>query len=179
MKCVAHRPHMSGSNWNSSFPSSRSARPPVCLSFEYNLQCSLLVPNLFPPHHRMFQWLQPLPYLNLPHIQTSDISNSKRTWCALGLFGFTFSPSNHPRPDHAPIVSVIQSEHLKYSISPRNQSAKHPDSGCFGISGVAIGSVLSQGWRYGPEALRAADHFLRLDRNWNRKPRMKSLSHRG
>ena len=29
-------------------------RPPECLSFDYNLQCSLLVPHLFPPHHRMF-----------------------------------------------------------------------------------------------------------------------------
>ena len=27
----------------------------VCLSFEYNLQCSLLVLHLFSPHHRMFQ----------------------------------------------------------------------------------------------------------------------------
>ena len=29
-------------------------RPPECLSFDYNLQCSLLVSHLFPPHHRMF-----------------------------------------------------------------------------------------------------------------------------
>ena len=74
-----------------------------------------------------------------------------------------------PRSEHAPIVIVIHSEHLKNSISPRNQSAKHPDSGCFGISGVVIGSALSKGWRSGPEAFRAG-HFLRLDRN--RKPRM-------
>ena len=65
---------MPGSNWNSSdFPSSRSARPPVCLSFEYNLQCPLLVPHLFPPHHRLFHWFWLLPYLNLPYIQASDI----------------------------------------------------------------------------------------------------------
>ena len=53
---------------------------------------------------------------------------------------------------------------------------KHPDSGCFGISGVVIGSALSKGWRSGPEAFRAG-HFLRLDRN--RKQRMKSLWHPG
>ena len=72
----------------------------------------------------------------------------KRTWRVLGLFGSSSSPSNHPRPDHAPIVIAIQSEHLKHSTSPRNQSAKHPDSDCFGISGVVIGSALSKGWRF-------------------------------
>jgi len=34
-------------------------RPPICLSFDYNLQCPLLVPHLscttLTPHHRMFQ----------------------------------------------------------------------------------------------------------------------------
>ena len=91
----------------------------------------------------------------------------------LDLIFITFKP---PRPDHAPIVIVIQSEHLKQSISPKNQSAKHPDSGCFSISGVVIGSALSKGWRSGPEAFRTG-HFLRLDRN--RKPRMESLRHPG
>ena len=62
------------------------------------------------------------------------------------------------RPEDAPIVIVIQSEHLKHSISSRNQSAKHPDSGCFGARRVAIGSALSKGWRSGPEAFRAG-HF--------------------
>ena len=71
------------------------------------------------------------------------------------------SPSNHPRPDHAPIVTVIQSEHLKYSTSPRNRSAKHPASGCFGIGGVVIGSALSKGWRSGPEASRTGHFFSR------------------
>ena len=65
--------------------------------------------------------------------------------CAWIVWIRSLSPSNHPRSDHAPIVIVIQSEHLKYSISPRNQSAKHPDSVCFGISGVVIGSALSKG----------------------------------
>ena len=46
---------------------------PVCLSFEYNLQCPLLVPHLFPPHHLLFHWLRLLPYLHLPYIQVSDI----------------------------------------------------------------------------------------------------------
>ena len=47
---------MPGSNWNSSdFPSSLSARPPICLSFEYNLQCPLLVTQLLPPLPRMWQ----------------------------------------------------------------------------------------------------------------------------
>ena len=111
------------------------------------------------------------------HFQFSS-KKWKRTWCVLGLFGFNpcHLPSNHPRSDHAPIVIVIQSEHLKHSISPRNQSAKHPDSGCFGISGVVIGSALSKGWRSGPQAFRAG-HFLGLDRD--RKPRMKSLWHPG
>ena len=94
--------------------------------------------------------------------------------CGWILWIWSLSPSKHPCPDHAPIVIVIQSEHLKHSVSPRNQSAKHLDSGCFGISGVVIGSALSKGWRSGPEAFRAG-HFLRLDRN--RKPRMKSLWH--
>ena len=96
--------------------------------------------------------------------------------CAWIVWIRSLSPSNHPRSDHAPIVIVIQSEHLKYSISPRNQSAKHPYSVCFGISGVVIGSALWKGWRSGPEAFRAG-HFLGLDRN--RKPRMKSLWHPG
>ena len=61
-------------------------------------------------------------------------------------------------PDHASIVIVIQSEGLKHSTSPKNQSAKHPDSGCLGISGVVIGSALSEGSRSGPEAFRAG-HF--------------------
>ena len=93
--------------------------------------------------------------------------------CAWIIWIWSLSPSNHPRSDHAPIVIVIQSEHLKHSISPRNQSAKHPDSGCFAVSRVVIGSALSKGWRSGPEAFRAG-HFLRLDRN--RKPRMKEVS---
>ena len=96
--------------------------------------------------------------------------------CAWIVWIWSLSPSNHPRSDHAPIVIVIQSEHLKQSISPRNQSAKHPDSRCFGINGVVIGSALSKGWCSGPEAFRAG-HFLRLDWNW--KPRMKSLWHPG
>ena len=61
--------------------------------------------------------------------------------CAWIVWIQSLSPSNHPRSDHAPIVIVIQSEHLKHSIPLRNQSAKHPDSGCFGISGVVIGST--------------------------------------
>ena len=91
---------MTGKNWNSSdFPSRRSARPPICLFFEYNLQCHLLVTQLFPPHPRVFQWLRLFPYLNLFFVQASGISNSaskkrKRTWCVLGLFGFDLSPSN-------------------------------------------------------------------------------------
>ena len=84
-----YQPHMTSSNWNSSvFPSSRSARLPVCLSFDYNFQCPLFLPHLLPQHHRMFQRLRLLPYLNRPYIQASDISNSKRSWCVLGLFGF-------------------------------------------------------------------------------------------
>ena len=96
--------------------------------------------------------------------------------CAWILWIWSLSPSKHPRPYHAPIVIVIQSEHLKHSVSPRNQSAKHPDSGCFGISGVVIGSALSKVWRSGSEAFREG-HFLRLDRN--QKPRMKSIWHPG
>ena len=82
--------------------------------------------------------------------------------CAWIVWIWSLSPSKNPPPDHAPIVIVIQSEHLKHSISPRDQSAKHPDSGCFGMSGVVTGSALSKGWRSGPEALRAG-LFLRLD----------------
>ena len=117
----------------------------------YNLQCPLLDSHLFPPHLmecsaialskssvRKGIWYFQFPY-----------KKRKRTWRVLGLFGiWSSSPSNHPRPHHAPIVIVIQSEHLKHSTSPRNQSAEHPDSGCFGISGVVIGSALSKGWRF-------------------------------
>ena len=53
---------------------------------------------------------------------------------------------------------VIQSERLKHSTSPRNQSAKHPDSGCLRIRGVVIGSALSKRSRSSPEAFRAG-HF--------------------
>ena len=68
-------------------------------------------------------------------------------------------------PDHSPIVIVIQSGRLKHSTSPKNQSAKHPDSGCLGISGVVIGSALSKGSRSGPEA------FARVNlKTRNRKP---------
>ena len=41
---------------------------------------------------------------------------------------------------------------------PKNQTAKHPDSVCLGISGVVIGSALSKGSRSGPEAFRTG-HF--------------------
>ena len=68
---------MPGSNWNSSdFPSSRLARPPICLSFEYNVQCPLLVTQLFPPLPRLFQLFRLLPYLNILSVQASDISNN-------------------------------------------------------------------------------------------------------
>ena len=53
--------------------------------------------------------------------------------CSWIVWIWSLSPSNYARPDHAPIVVVIQSEHLKHSISPERQSAKHKDSGCFGI----------------------------------------------
>ena len=55
---------------------SQLARPSICLSFEHNLQCSLLGPHLFPPHHRILQWLWLLPFLNLPFVQESDNPNS-------------------------------------------------------------------------------------------------------
>ena len=79
---------------------SQTARPPICLSFAYNLKCPLLVPHLFPPHHRMFQWLQLLPHLNLPFVQASDISNSlprRKTyvtcaWIVWNLIFVTFKP---------------------------------------------------------------------------------------
>ena len=54
--------------------------------------------------------------------------------------------------------------------------SKNPDSGCFGIIRVVIGSALSKGWCSRPEAFLAG-HFLRLNRN--RKRRMKSLWHPG
>ena len=81
------------------------------------------------------------------HLIFSILFQKVKTYvmCAWIVWIQSLSPSNHPRSDHAPIVIVIQSEHLKHSISPRNQSAKHPDSGCFGISGVVIGSALSKG----------------------------------
>ena len=94
------------------------------------------------------------------HLIFSILFQKVKTYvmCAWIVWIISLSPSNHPRSDHALIVIVIQSEHLKLSISPRNQSAKHPDSGCFGISEVVIGSALSKGWRSGPEAFRAG-HF--------------------
>ena len=85
--------------------------------------------------------------------------------CAWIVWIWSLSPSNHPRPDHAPIAIVIQSEHLKRLISLRNQSAKHP--GCFGISEVVISSALSKGWRSDPEAFRARP-FLDFAETGNR-----------
>ena len=43
-------------------------------------------------------------------------------------------------------------------VRPKAEDAS--GEGCFGISGVVIGSALSKGWRSGPEAFRAG-HFLR------------------
>ena len=43
---------------------------------------------------------------------------------------------------------------------------QHPDSGCFGISGVVLSSALSKGWRSGVEAF-CAGHFLRLTETGN------------
>ena len=54
-----------------------------------------------------------------------------------------------PISDHAPFVIAIQSERLKHSTSPKNQSAKHPDSRCLGIGGVVIGSTISGAFRAG------------------------------
>ena len=156
---------------------SRLARPPICLSFIviYNalsyflhtIECS-----------NDFGYCLIEIFRSYRHLIFSILFQKVKTYvmCAWIVWIRSLSPSNHPRSDHAPIVIVIQSEHLKHSISPRNQSAKHPDSGCFGISGVVIGSALSKGWRSGPEAFRAG-HFLRLDRDW--KPCMKSLWHPG
>ena len=48
-------------------------------------------------------------------------------------------------------------------MQPKRVRPKAEDAsgeGCFGISGVVIGSALSKGWRCGPEAFRAG-HFLR------------------
>ena len=84
--------------------------------------------------------------------------------CAWIVWVWSLSPSNPLRPDHAPIVTVIQSEYLTHSTSPRNRSAKHPASGCFGIGGAVIGSALSKGWRSGPEAFRAGHFFSRRSR---------------
>ena len=111
-------------------------RPPICLSFDYNLQCPVLVPHHTTPSNVPMTSAIALSKssvrIGIWYFQFSS-KKRKRTWCAPGLFVFDcLSPSKHPRPDHAPIVVVIQSEHLKYSISQRNQSAKHPDSGCFG-----------------------------------------------
>ena len=44
---------------------------------------------------------------------------------------------------------------MKHSTSPKNQSAKHPDSGCLGINRVVIGSTLSKWSHSGPEAFCA------------------------
>ena len=114
----------------------------------------------------MFQCFRLQLGLNLPFIQASDISNSlpksQNTTCVMCAWTVqdlnnrfssivqVLTVSNHQRPDHLFIVILIQSERLKHSISPRNQSAKYPDSGCFSISGVVIGSALSKGWRSGP-----------------------------
>ena len=43
---------------------------------------------------------------------------------------------------------------MKHSTSPRNQSAKNSNFGCF-KGGVVIGSALSKGWRSGPSRFAA------------------------
>ena len=104
---------------------SRSARPPICLFFEYNSQCPLLFPHLFPPHHRMFQWLGLLPYprdgllphLNLPFVHRLvrrgiwyfqfSSKKWKHMWCALVLFGFDLC---HLQTTSAPITHLLWSQ---------------------------------------------------------------------
>ena len=44
--------------------------------YVFPLNSNLPCPLIFPPHHRMFQWLRLLPYRNLPVVQASDIFNS-------------------------------------------------------------------------------------------------------
>ena len=119
--------------------------------------CSAL---LFPPHHQMFRWLAIVRTAIWYFQFSSSLPKGKniRDACWIVCI-WSLSLSNHLRPDHAPIVTVIQSEHLKHSISQRNQSAKHLNSGCFGISRVD-GSALSKGWRSGPEAFRAGLFFF-------------------
>ena len=75
--------------------------PIISICFPTGLNSKL---HLFPPHHRMFQWLRLLPYLNLPYIQASDISNSKRTWYVLGLSGFDLY---HPQTARVPITRLL------------------------------------------------------------------------
>ena len=144
------------------------------------LQESSIPKNTYhPPHHRMFQWLQLIEiFRSYSHLIFPILFQKVQMYdmCGWIVWIWSLSPSKHLHPDHAPIVIVIQSKHLKHSISPRNQSANHPESGCFGVSGVVIGSALSKGCRSGPEAFRMG-HFFRLDLNW--EPRMKNLWHPG
>ena len=44
-------------------------------------------------------------YNNLPYIQASDISNSKRTWCVLRFFGFDLY---HLQTTRAPITRLLR-----------------------------------------------------------------------
>ena len=135
---------------------------------------SSLSPTLISSTSSNVPMTQAIPGLNLPFIQASDISDSLPKSNNKSYVMCAWIISNHPRPDHAPVVIVIQSEQLNHSISPRNQSAKHPESGCFSTSRVVIGSALTKRWR---QRLFARSFFLTLDRN--RKPRMKSLWHPG
>ena len=113
---------------------SRLARPPICLSFIviYNalsyflhtIECS-----------NDFGYCLIEIFRSYRHLIFSILFQKVKTYvmCAWIVWIRSLSPSNHSRSDHEPIVIVIQSEHLKHSISPRNQSAKpkHLDSGCF------------------------------------------------
>ena len=87
-------------------PVATRTRPPICLSFDYNLQCPLLVPHFssttLTPHHQMFQWLRLLPYLNLPFVIgiwyfRFSSKKRKRTWYCLDLIFVTFKETPAPR----------------------------------------------------------------------------------
>ena len=102
----------------------------------------------------MLQWLWLLPLLNLPFIQASDISNSRpksenvHNACldCLDLIFFTFKTPESRSHAYLWLQShqnIWNTQHLQGT-----KLAKHPHSGCFGISWELVtGPALSKGWR--------------------------------
>lgn len=109
-------------------------------------------------------------YLNLPFVQVSDISiNSlpkSENICdvcldCLDLIFVIFKPPMSRSCAHWDCnpIGAFETFDISKEQAKHNLQAQHPDSGCFGMSGVVICLALSKGWHSDPEAFQVG-HFL-------------------